>query len=186
LVAIAAKRLQRALAQTGRPVEDVGNVGQALADEELDRLYGLPLGEFTAARDALAKELRGAGDAERAKRVKELRKPTRSAGAINRVVRARRKEARELLDAAEGLREAQARMLGGGDREAVDEAAERERARAEEQLVAARRERQEAERHEARARAAEQEAQRRVAEADEHASRAAEQRDRSERIDPYR
>lgn len=115
-------------ARAGRPVEDVGNVGQALGDEELDRLYGLPLGEFTAARDALAKDLRGAGDAEGAKRVKELRKPTRSAGAINRAVRGRRKEARELLDAAEGLRKAQERMLEGGGREAVDEAAERERA----------------------------------------------------------
>ena len=29
-------------------------------DEEVDRLYQLPLSEFTAARNALAKQLRGA------------------------------------------------------------------------------------------------------------------------------
>jgi hypothetical protein len=104
----------------------VSRGGKAL-EEELDRLYALPLGEFTEARNAVARELKAARDAEAAKRVRELRKPTRSAGAINRAVRERRGEAEELLAAAEGLRTAQERMLGGGGREAVEEATARER-----------------------------------------------------------
>lgn len=100
--------------------------GDPLA-EELDRLYSLPLGEFTEARNAAARELKSAGDPEAAKRVRELRKPTRSAGAINRAVRERRGDAEELLKSAEGLRTAQERMLEGGGREVVEEAAERER-----------------------------------------------------------
>jgi hypothetical protein len=96
-------------------------------DAELDRLYALPLGEFTAARNALARELK-ASDAEAAKRVRELKKPTRSAAAINRAVRGRRKEAGELLAAADDLRETQERLLKGGDRGAVEDAASRERA----------------------------------------------------------
>jgi hypothetical protein len=97
-------------------------------DSELARLYALPLGEFTAARNALARELKSSGDADGAKRVKELKKPTRSAGAINRAVRANRKAAKELVAAAENLRDAQERLLAGGGREAVEKASERERA----------------------------------------------------------
>jgi hypothetical protein len=99
-----------------------------VADEELDRLYGLPLDQFTAARDDLARELKSSGDDEAAQRVKRLKKPTRSAGAINRAVRERGDDAKELLAAAENLRSAQETMLGGGGREAVDEATVRERA----------------------------------------------------------
>ena len=99
-----------------------------MPDEDLDRLYGLPLDQFTAARNDLAGELKGAGDDEAAKRVKGLKKPTRSAGAINRAVRERRADAEELLTAAKDLRSAQEEMLGGGGREPVDEATARERA----------------------------------------------------------
>jgi hypothetical protein len=98
-----------------------------MADEELDRLYGLPLSEFTEARNTLAKKLKSGGEAEAATRVRALKKPTRSAGAINRAVRENRGGAEELLAAAENLRAAQERMLGGGGREAVEEATERER-----------------------------------------------------------
>jgi hypothetical protein len=98
-----------------------------VADEELDRLYGLPLDQFTAARNALARELKVSGDDAAAKRVRALKKPTRSAGAINRAVRARRGDAEQLLASAESLRSAQERMLKGGGREAVEEASERER-----------------------------------------------------------
>ena len=50
-----------------------------MADElgkELDRLYELPPGEFTAGRDEAAKRLRGEGKRELADDVKRLRKPT--------------------------------------------------------------------------------------------------------------
>src|SRR5262249_51149563 len=52
-------------------------------DEIIDQLYGLPLGEFTAARNEAAAELSG----DEAKRVKALRKPTGAAAAVNRLVR---------------------------------------------------------------------------------------------------
>ena len=42
--------------------------------EAADRLYGLTLPEFTPARDALAKELKG-GDKDLSARVKALKKP---------------------------------------------------------------------------------------------------------------
>jgi hypothetical protein len=62
-------------------------------------LYGLPLEEFTPARDALAKELKAAGRKDEAAEVKSLRKPSVAAWALNRV-------AREHPDAIEGLRAA--------------------------------------------------------------------------------
>ena len=55
---------------------------------ETTDLYALPLAEFTAARNEAAKRLMDAGDADAAKQVKALRKPSRAAWAINRAVRA--------------------------------------------------------------------------------------------------
>ena len=60
------------------PVGEPGLLG-LVADElgeELDRLYELPPGEFTAARDEAAKRLRAEGRRELADEVKRLRKPT--------------------------------------------------------------------------------------------------------------
>jgi hypothetical protein len=54
-------------------------------EAQLDALYRAPLDEFTARRDALAKELRAAGAAQESQRVKALRKPTAVAWAINRL-----------------------------------------------------------------------------------------------------
>jgi len=62
-------------------------------------LYGLPLEEFTPARDALAKELKAAGRKDEAAEVKSLRKPSVAAWALNLV-------ARQHPDAIEGLRAA--------------------------------------------------------------------------------
>ena len=50
-------------------------------DEIAKRLYGLPLEEFTAARNDAAAELRKAGAKEDAEAVKALRKPSAPAGA---------------------------------------------------------------------------------------------------------
>jgi chromosome segregation ATPase len=94
---------------------------------EVDRLYGLPLDQFTAARNELARELKRSGDAAGAESVQKLEKPTRSAGAINRAVREQRREAKALLDAASKLSQAQEKLLHGGDRRAVERAVERER-----------------------------------------------------------
>ena len=82
-------------------------------DEIIDRLYGLPLAEFTAARNEAARELRKAGEREAAERVKALRKPTAAAGAVNRLVREHRGEVEQFLHAAAELRDAQ--FSGKGD-----------------------------------------------------------------------
>lgn len=82
-------------------------------DEIIDRLYGLPLAEFTAARNEAARELRKAGEREAAERVKALRKPTAAAGAVNRLVREQRSEVEQFLRTAAELRDAQ--LSGRGD-----------------------------------------------------------------------
>jgi hypothetical protein len=101
--------------------------GAKSLERKLDRLYGLPLDEFTRARNDLARDLKRSGDDPEAERVKKLAKPTRSAGAINRAVRANRSEARRLLAAADKLRQAQEQLLERGSRAAVGRAVEGER-----------------------------------------------------------
>ncbi|WP_066936834.1 hypothetical protein [Microtetraspora fusca] len=71
-----------------------------------DRLYGLPPNEFTAARDALAKEIKAAGNADLAREVGNLRRPTVAAWAVNQAVRRHPEEIGELLDLGERLRTA--------------------------------------------------------------------------------
>ncbi len=94
--------------------------------DEADELYGLPDGEFTSARDALAKRLRGEKRREEADEVKALRRPSVAAGAINRAVREH--GADDLLAAGEALRDAhQALLSGDGDARAVRDATMRER-----------------------------------------------------------
>lgn len=72
-------------------------------DEIIDRLYALPLAEFTAARNEAAAELSGA-DKER---VKALRKPTAAAAAVNQLVREHRDDVDAFLSASAALRDAQ-------------------------------------------------------------------------------
>src|SRR4051794_6591106 len=94
--------------------------------DEADDLYGLPLGEFTAARDALAKRLRGEKRREDADFVKGLKRPSVAAGAINLAVRAPRAD--DLLVAREGLGSAHGALLDGlGAAAAVRAATARER-----------------------------------------------------------
>ena len=77
--------------------------------DELDRLYGLPLNEFTAARDEIAKRLRGEGERELADEVKALRKPTVAVWLVNQLAREREVDIKRLLKAGEGLAKAQAK-----------------------------------------------------------------------------
>jgi hypothetical protein len=84
-----------------------------MAKDEANELYGLPLDEFTAARDAAAKRMREAGDAAGAKEVKALRKPSRAAWAINQAVRSEPGATKDLIDAGERLARAQEAALGG-------------------------------------------------------------------------
>jgi hypothetical protein len=80
-----------------------------------DDLYGLPVEEFTKARDELAKELRKAGKKEAADEVKSLRKPSVSAWAVNQAVRRRPQEAKALVKAGDELRKAQRGVVSGRD-----------------------------------------------------------------------
>ncbi|HEV7166874.1 MAG TPA: hypothetical protein VGN49_02795 [Micrococcaceae bacterium] len=71
------------------------------------QLYGLLPEEFTAARNARAKEARQAGDGELAEALKELPKPSTAAWVVNTMVTQRRDELDQFLDLGEALREAQ-------------------------------------------------------------------------------
>jgi hypothetical protein len=95
---------------------------------EGDRLYALPLEEFTKARDELAARLRKAGDKDEAAGVKALKKPSTPAWAVNQLSRRSRDTIDELIEAADRLRKAQQELLHGGPAQAVWEAtlAERE------------------------------------------------------------
>lgn len=77
----------------------------AATDENLDRLYGLPLDEFTRERDALAKELRSEGKPEDAEAIAGARKPVLSAWVVNRLAREDAEDVRALVDAAVAIRE---------------------------------------------------------------------------------
>lgn len=77
-------------------------------DDEIDRLYQLPLGEFTPARDALAKRSGGDGPS-----IRKLQKPTTPAWAVNQLYWKRRKVFDRLTTAGEGVRAAHARRLAG-------------------------------------------------------------------------
>src|SRR5918992_261439 len=107
-------------------------------EDALDRLYGLPLDEFTAGRNELAKELRSRGEREAADEVRGLRKPSQAAWALNQVARGDPKAVRRLLDAGGALRGAQeAVMSGEGGADDLRDAAEDERAAAEPLLAQA-------------------------------------------------
>jgi hypothetical protein len=87
-------------------------------ERELDDLFGLPAGEFTAARNDLAKRLKAAGETEQAENVQGLTKPTVPAWAVNQLARAEKSKVRRLLDAGEKMRAAHERALSdraGGD-----------------------------------------------------------------------
>ncbi|MDQ4143860.1 MAG: hypothetical protein M3198_09000 [Actinomycetota bacterium] len=71
-----------------------------------DDLYSLPLDEFTAARDELAKRLRDEGDKEASRAVKALRKPNLPAWAINQLARREGEALGRLLALRDELAEA--------------------------------------------------------------------------------
>ena len=94
---------------------------------EIDRLYALPLEEFTAERDDLAKRLRKEGDRDSAAAVKALKKPSVAAWAVNQVRRDRPDEVRQLIDVTEELHRVYAGLSAAGARERLAEAADMQR-----------------------------------------------------------
>lgn len=83
--------------------------------ELADGLYALPWGEFTPARDALAKQHRA--DRELAAAVKGLRKPTLAAWVVNLLVRRDAEQVEQVLGVGAALRAAQATLDAGQLRE---------------------------------------------------------------------
>ena len=78
-----------------------------------DELFGLPLEDFVAERNRLAKALRADGRRSDADAVKQLRKPTAVVWAVNQVMRTQRAPARALIDAADEA------LKRPGDRDAL-------------------------------------------------------------------
>lgn len=103
------------------------STGAPSLDDEMRRLYQLPLGEFTAVRNALAKQLQKQGDGEAADQVKALPKPSASAWAVNQLFAREEERMRALLAAGERARKALQHTLTVGDAEALREALQEER-----------------------------------------------------------
>ena len=76
------------------------------SDERIDDLYQLPLDEFTAARNALAKEL---GD----NAIKKLEKPNLAAWAVNQLYWHERKLYDEVIKTSTQVRTAYKQQLAG-------------------------------------------------------------------------
>jgi hypothetical protein len=85
----------------------------AKVEREIDGLFDLPLDEFTAARNALAKRLKADGDADAAEAVRGLAKPSVAAWTVNQLARRDPEAVRSLLNVAARLRSAQERSLKG-------------------------------------------------------------------------
>ena len=85
----------------------------SLVDDPSEPLYDLPPAEFTAARDALAKQLRADKQRDEAVRVKALRRPSVPAWVVNQVARRHPELVEELVAAGAALATAQRRALSG-------------------------------------------------------------------------
>src|SRR3954471_1433642 len=81
--------------------------GQDRAGDPADPLYEVPLSEFVAARDRLARDLKKAGRAEDAAAVKAMPKPTPSAWALNQTARHDPQTMGQFLEASDALEKAQ-------------------------------------------------------------------------------
>jgi hypothetical protein len=94
----------------------IGYVTDLLADATAE-LYQLDPDEFMARRRDLADQARAAGDASAAKQITGLRKPTRSAWVVNRLVRADPDVTARLAALADELRDAERSPQGARIRE---------------------------------------------------------------------
>ena len=86
-----------------------GHAGAVVSlDDVVDDLYGGPLEDFVARRDAAVRAARAAQDRDLARRIGALRKPTLAAAAVNLLVRDDPTLAGTLRDLGESLRDAAA------------------------------------------------------------------------------
>lgn len=102
-------------------------------------LLAVPPAEFTQARNALAKELRAAGNDEEAKRVAALRKPTAALWVVNQLARTAPDQVKALIEAARRMRRAHQQGAGDQLREAMQDQREASQAIARAAEEAARR-----------------------------------------------
>jgi len=91
-------------------------------DADIDRLYSVPLADFTRRRNELAARLRDAGRRDDAAAVRRLTRPSAAVWAINGVARENAEMVRTFVAATERLRRAQR-----GTRDAVMEATRAQR-----------------------------------------------------------
>jgi hypothetical protein len=88
-------------------------------EQEIDRLCSLPLAEFIATRNGLAKSLRAAGDRGAADRIKALAKPSVTAWAVNSLYHHQREPFDALRETAAAVRTA---LASKGDRRQAEAA----------------------------------------------------------------
>ncbi|AEK46322.1 hypothetical protein [Amycolatopsis mediterranei] len=81
-------------------------------DTVAGELYGGDLAEFVSARNAAVKAAKAEGDAELAKRIQQLRKPTTAAAIVNGLARDDSDQLRELAELGAELRDAHTRLAG--------------------------------------------------------------------------
>jgi hypothetical protein len=99
----------------------------ATDSKAIGQLYALPLEEFVARRDELARSLRGEGERELAEQVKALRKPSVAAWVVNQLARQDRTRVGAMLEAGARLRAVHGKLLQGGPVDAVQRATAAER-----------------------------------------------------------
>jgi hypothetical protein len=87
--------------------------GSRTHQDDVDELFKLPLGEFTASRNALAARLKKNGQAGDAEAIKALPKPSVAAWVVNQLYWRHRDEFDRLIDTGERFRRAQAAHLAG-------------------------------------------------------------------------
>jgi hypothetical protein len=75
-------------------------------------LFAVPLEEFVAARNALAKELKAAKKLDESSAVAALRKPSKTLWLVNQLSRRHPKELQAFIDATAKVREAQSKGVG--------------------------------------------------------------------------
>jgi hypothetical protein len=104
-----------------------GDAEDAL-DEARERLYALPPEEFTAARGALVRALRSAGNRGDAASVQKLRRPSVAAWSVNQAARADQHRVERLFAAGSALTEAHGDASWGSTGGDVRSATQRRRA----------------------------------------------------------
>jgi len=88
-----------------------------MADDDLDRLYGVPPEEFTALRKEMVADAKKRGDKDGAKLIAAARRPTATAWIVNVLVRTDATARPRLAELSDALRAAHAAMDGDRIRE---------------------------------------------------------------------